>query len=461
MVALDIDGTLLGRDGRVPTGTVAALDLARAAGHEVVLATGRSLVGLSPVATQLGLIDGFAVCSNGALTVRLDRAVASGYVIQHAQRFDFAPVIRRALAIAPGVRIGVEDIGWGWQVSEPFEPELLNGEQKHVPVVDLCAMPATRIALHGPGISRHVEALAAAGVTVIPGGQDWLDLTAPGTGKAPALERLRTQLGIGPAGTVALGDGHNDLGMLAWARRGVAMGQASEEVRQAADEVTGTIDQHGAATVLRSLLPDDGRTDALSPLAGQLAVAAHTASGVMALRVWHEDRSEISRCDTWVLRDGVWVRHSPIPSGTGTTMRAIELAAGEAGLNYPRGDVGRRRAHWRSVHDGRGRTGFALPLYTRLDALTSTAAHGVLHLLDRYRSAYRASPPVAAPQSSGINPDPMRGEIAMESNANTTAAMAVEPMATEQEVTDLGDIVTLTEGSKKKKGTEDKRYTYR
>ncbi|WP_157602553.1 albusnodin family lasso peptide [Promicromonospora kroppenstedtii] len=50
----------------------------------------------------------------------------------------------------------------------------------------------------------------------------------------------------------------------------------------------------------------------------------------------------------------------------------------------------------------------------------------------------------------------MRGEIAMESDAITTAA---EP--TEQEVTDLGGIVTLTEGSKKKAGTEDKRYAYR
>lgn len=44
----------------------------------------------------------------------------------------------------------------------------------------------------------------------------------------------------------------------------------------------------------------------------------------------------------------------------------------------------------------------------------------------------------------------------MESDAITTAA---EP--TEQEVTDLGNIVTLTKGSKKKAGTEDKRYAYR
>lgn len=49
----------------------------------------------------------------------------------------------------------------------------------------------------------------------------------------------------------------------------------------------------------------------------------------------------------------------------------------------------------------------------------------------------------------------------MESNASTTAAIAVEPTTVEQEVIDLGDVVTLTEGSKKKAGTEDKRYAYR
>jgi hypothetical protein len=65
------------------------------------------------------------------------------------------------------------------------------------------------------------------------------------------------------------------------------------------------------------------------------------------------------------------------------------------------------------------------------------------------------------PQSSGTYPDSIRGEIAMKSNTNTTEATTVEPTTVEQEVIDLGDVVTLTEGSKKKAGTEDKRYAYR
>jgi hydroxymethylpyrimidine pyrophosphatase-like HAD family hydrolase len=72
--------------------------------------------------------------------------------------------------------------------------------------------------------------------------------------KASALEDLRKRLGVEPFATVAVGDGANDLEMLAWAARGVAMGHASEPVRQAADEVTGTIEDDGAVDVLRSLL---------------------------------------------------------------------------------------------------------------------------------------------------------------------------------------------------------------
>jgi hydroxymethylpyrimidine pyrophosphatase-like HAD family hydrolase len=363
LVALDIDGTLVGHDGRVPAGTVDALDLVRAAGHEVVLATGRSLVGLMPVATRLGLVDGFAVGSNGTLTVRLDPTAPSGYVIDDAHRFDPGPVIRRALELVPGVRVGVEEVGWGWRVSALFDAGLLNGPQKQTPVAELCAAPATRVALHSPGITRHLDALAATGVTVTPAGGDWADLTAAGTSKATALERLRQRLHIPSVATVAVGDGHNDRDMFGWAGRSYAMGHAPQVVRDAADEVTGTIQEHGAVTVLRSLLPAGIDTGSLSRLAAQIATAVHTAPiSTVAVRVWHGPRAEISRCEVWALQDGIWVRHAPVPAGTGATMRGIETATREAGLSYPRGDEGRRRAHWRASIPDNGSAGFELPL---------------------------------------------------------------------------------------------------
>ena len=373
LVALDIDGTLLGPDGKVPAGTVEVLDFVRAAGHDVVLASGRSLGGLLPVATRLGLVQGFAVCSNGGVTVRLDPAAPSGYEISDVHVFDPGMVIARALDLAPDVRVAVEDVGRGWRVSRVFAEGMLNGDQKVVPVEDLVVGPAARLALQTPEVLRHLESLRATGVTVTPAGRDWVDVTALGTSKAVALEQIRVRLGVPPRQTVAVGDGANDLSMLAWAARGVAMGHSSAVVRAAADEVTGTIDERGAVAVLRSLLPA-ASLEALSPLAAQLVIAVRTSSGPAVLRVWHDHRPGISRCEVATRHEeGAWVLHAPIPSGTGATMRGIEAAAREAGLSYPRGDIGRRRAHWRSTRDHDGRVGFALPLHNapsgqRLDA---------------------------------------------------------------------------------------------
>ena len=68
------------------------------------------------------------------------------------------------------------------------------------------------------------------------------------------LETLRRKLDVEPSHTVAMGDGRNDIEMLDWAARGVAMGQAPEEVAAVAHEITGTVEEDGAAAVLRSLL---------------------------------------------------------------------------------------------------------------------------------------------------------------------------------------------------------------
>jgi hydroxymethylpyrimidine pyrophosphatase-like HAD family hydrolase len=363
LVALDIDGTLVGQDGKVPSGTVAALDLVRAAGHHVVLASGRSLMGLRPIATRLGLVRGFAVCSNGALTVRLDPNAPTGYVVDEVRLFDPGPAIRRALNLTPTVRIGVEEIGHGWRVNTPFDPGLVNGPQKQVSLADLSATQVSRVALHSPDIRQHVEALGTTGATVTPAGPDWLDLTAPGSSKAAALEAIRTRLGVPAAQTVAVGDGVNDLEMLAWAARSVAMGHAPAVVRAAADEVTGAIEQDGAVAVLHSLLPPAIDVGSLSPLAAQLATAIRTAPGTAAIvRIWHGPRTGLSRCEVWTLPEGAWVRHAPVPAGTGVTMRDIETAAREGELTYPQGEEGRRRAHWRASFLDGGPAGFELPL---------------------------------------------------------------------------------------------------
>jgi hydroxymethylpyrimidine pyrophosphatase-like HAD family hydrolase len=143
-------------------------------------------------------------------------------------------------------------------VSRPFPDGELTGDQEVVPFDRLVAEPATRVVVRDPGRTPEefhalVERVGLRQVSYAVGWSAWLDLTPGGVSKASALEELRRELDVEPFATVAIGDGANDIEMLRWAARGVAMGHAADAVRAAADEVTGTIADDGAVAVLRSI----------------------------------------------------------------------------------------------------------------------------------------------------------------------------------------------------------------
>jgi HAD superfamily hydrolase (TIGR01484 family) len=261
LIALDIDGTLLDSGTDVPAITAQAVRALRSAGHHVVLATGRSLRGAVPVAESLGLDDGWMVVSNGAITARMTEGVPDGYVVHESRTFDVSTVVDLARLRLPEVRIAVEVIGWGYDVTREFDAGQLNGAQRVVDRVDeLWATPVTRAILAGAEVGCLVEALRELGVTATLNSQDWIDVTAPGLSKATALDSVREALCVDPAHTVAIGDGWNDAEMLVWAADGVAMGHAPAAIKALAKRVTGTIQENGAATVLQAF------ADGLTPM---------------------------------------------------------------------------------------------------------------------------------------------------------------------------------------------------
>ena len=104
------------------------------------------------------------------------------------------------------------------------------------------AMGKTRVTQHGNDGTQQV--------TYSVGWSAWLDIAPQGVNKATALEKVREWLEIDPSRVVAMGDGRNDIEMLTWAGRGVAMGQAVQPVIDVADAVTGTVGEDGAAQEL-------------------------------------------------------------------------------------------------------------------------------------------------------------------------------------------------------------------
>ncbi|WP_223162743.1 HAD family hydrolase [Nocardioides antri] len=264
MVALDIDGTLLKWvDGagstheEVPAAVHDAVQRVLTAGSYVVLASGRAPHSMTAIADQLGLRDPhvpdgrlWIVASNGSVIVRYPPME-----IVHEETFDAAPAVHAVLQRHPDALVAIEERGVGYRVSAPFPEGELGGESIVTRLEDLVSAPVSRVIIRDPqATAEDFVAMAAElglhGTDYVVGWTAWMDLAPVGVSKASGLRYVAEQLGIGAEDVLAIGDGRNDIEMLTWAGRGVAMGQAVQEVRDAADDVTAQVDEDGAAIEL-------------------------------------------------------------------------------------------------------------------------------------------------------------------------------------------------------------------
>lgn len=250
LVALDIDGTLLGFDGRVPRSIATGVDAVVAAGVPVVLSTGRGWAGTRPIAEALRLPPGQHVSSNGAVRVSFPP-------LELLERVTFDPtdVVNRVLAEHPEAMLAIEVIGRGFKVNRLFPEGELTGELIQVGLDELVAERVTRVVVRDPNASeddflRLAHRLGLQGVSYFIGYTAWLDIAPDGIDKSYGLAGVCTDLGIDAADVLAMGDGRNDIEMLTWAGRGVALGDAPDEVKDFADHVTDRFADDGTAKEL-------------------------------------------------------------------------------------------------------------------------------------------------------------------------------------------------------------------
>jgi Cof subfamily protein (haloacid dehalogenase superfamily) len=259
MVCLDVDGTLVDHDGHMHDEVREAARDVVAAGHHVLIATGRSLGATLPIIELIGLEEGYSVSSNGGVTLRLSASLEDGFEVIDRRTFDPAPALRALRHRLPNAKYAVEDDQGRFLSTERFQDMSFGVVAEGVTFEEMMRSSATRLVVFSTDSSAEefgeaVESIGLQGVTYSVGWSAWLDIAAAGVSKASGLEALRDRLGVHIDDTVAVGDGRNDIEMLAWAARGVAMGQAPPEVMRVADEVTGHVEENGAAAVLRSLL---------------------------------------------------------------------------------------------------------------------------------------------------------------------------------------------------------------
>jgi Cof subfamily protein (haloacid dehalogenase superfamily) len=261
LIALDIDGTVLHEDGTLSPEVIDAVQAARDAGHEVTLATGRSVSMTIPILERLHIVPEFVVCSNGAITLKRDIEAPSGYSRFHVEHFDPTPVLTRIRERLPEAHYAVEDETGLYRYTDWFPEGALDALSEQVSFDELLTTVATRVVVIAPGHEMDsflavVESMGLHQVSYTVGWTAWLDIAPDGINKSTALELVRGHMGFPRDRVMVIGDGRNDIEMLQWAARegrAVAMGQAPEEVRIHATEITGDFLEDGVATALASV----------------------------------------------------------------------------------------------------------------------------------------------------------------------------------------------------------------
>lgn len=261
LIALDIDGTVILEDESLSPGVVDAVAHAQRAGHEVMIATGRSWEGTRGILRVLGIAPEYVVCSNGAVVLKCLDADELVYERHHIETFDPREVLTLLREHLPDARYLVE-LPDGKRLYTEYLDDWNLVEAVRVDFDELSAQRVCRIVVVAPeqGEQDFMDLVGRIGlhqVSYAVGWTAWLDIAPQGVDKSTGLELVRTELGIDPPHVLVIGDGRNDVGMFAWALehggRAVAMAQGPQEVRDAAGETTASVSAGGVAEVLRNL----------------------------------------------------------------------------------------------------------------------------------------------------------------------------------------------------------------
>ena len=280
LLAVDLDGTLLGPEKRISAGDGGALRRAAAAGTVLLVATGRGLRSARPILEALP-VPAYAALHNGALV--LDPSGAELWRVPLPPRAVAAALPRvRAGGLHPMLYAGAAEAGAEIALvlepaarDSPYTQEYLRTKSAIMELVDDVAAARGRgvLGIVSFGPRRAVLAAAAAvaplhglveswwGPAPVPPA-DLFEVVAPGGAKGGALRRLTERLGLTPQQVMAIGDNANDLGMLRYAGTAVAMANATAEVRAAAHFVTAGNAAGGVAQALARVglapPPDEG-----------------------------------------------------------------------------------------------------------------------------------------------------------------------------------------------------------
>ena len=228
LIISDIDGTILTSNHQVDEQLIEVMPELEKANIPFVLASARSPLGMQPIAHKLGLHDNPIACYNGALVLEGDRTI-----IQHpVDKAEIQELLSYLSTDYPSV--SVKELQDTVSDSEPPIHKLLLIDEPEV-IQDLhqklLSMDFTQTAFY---LSKD----------------NYLEVTAKHVSKEHALIEVAKYYDLPLEEVMTIGDNFNDSPMLALAGLGIAMGNAPEGVKETANLVTTSNDEHGVAQAI-------------------------------------------------------------------------------------------------------------------------------------------------------------------------------------------------------------------
>lgn len=257
LFAVDLDGTLFGRNSQVSARTANSLSQAKAAGHNIIAVTGRSWRTCIERLEIASAIE-YVVCSNGAYA----------YDVSAAKILWSSPIDAIACVDAMRkIRAQFPTVGFGWESNTGFSYEkaflkqsddpatlehggsggVLGQSELYKLLIRIPTMPVERLA---HAINELVDDVLVASSS----GAPFLDATAVNVDKAAGLAMAAEYYKVEKHDVIAFGDNLDDIPMLNWAGTAVAMGNAHPEVLSVVDAMTVSNARDGVAVYIDRLL---------------------------------------------------------------------------------------------------------------------------------------------------------------------------------------------------------------
>ncbi|MEI7027450.1 Cof-type HAD-IIB family hydrolase [Paenibacillus sp. y28] len=256
LIALDVDGTLLNDDYELTDETKQVIRELHEGGSRIVLCTGRSPLNAIPVMEQLGL-EGYLIAHNGAATIHsVTRTMIHHYPFEVralAPFVDYCRQERLHFDVCTPFELLLES--WDEEKKEMYAKYMLYPTkmediyQLSEPVVKFTVYDAD-IALIDE-VENKWKRMAEDAFHITRGGDFFVDMMDRQATKGNALRHLADYLGVQRERVLAIGNYFNDVEMLRFAGTGIAMGNAPEGVKEAADDVTLSNNENGVSAALR------------------------------------------------------------------------------------------------------------------------------------------------------------------------------------------------------------------